>query len=360
MLHRMNNTDDYLALFLNDVPLMDVRAPIEVHKGAFPCSENIPLLDDAQRHEIGIRYKQAGEEKAISLGLKLATPEIRSQRIAHWADFCRAHPKGYLFCFRGGLRSRTTQAWLKEQSINYPLVTGGYKAMRRFLIDELDTSIASQRLINICGPTGSGKTRVLQHIKHMVDFEGLAHHRGSAFGRNADDWQPSNIDWENAVSIAMLKHRHNCAHQPLFVEDEGKLIGRVVMPESLSNVLARNELAVLEEPMAQRVAMTVEDYVTIPWQQYQHKFGADAEAQFSEFVLGSLGRIKKRLGGERFIHLHKNLTEALAVLFSRGESRAFNSGVEVLLNDYYDPMYHYQFTKRQGKVIFRGNGTEII
>ncbi|MBD1577414.1 tRNA 2-selenouridine(34) synthase MnmH [Vibrio sp. S11_S32] len=354
------NSKDFLNIFLNDIPLMDVRAAIEVDKGAFPQSINRPLLDDAQRHEIGICYKEAGEEEAILLGLKLATPEIRAQRLADWKAFCTDNPNGYLYCFRGGLRSHTTQAWLKESGVDYPLIDGGYKAMRRFLMDQLDDNIESLRLINICGPTGSGKTRVLQHIHHQVDFEGLAQHRGSAFGRNADDFQPSSIDWENAVSIVMLKHRHRHAKQPLFVEDEGRLIGRIVMPENLCRAMTSNELAILEEPIEKRIAMTVEDYVTQPWQDYQQRFGPDAEQHFSDFVLGSLTRIKKRLGGDRFNALHTSLTQALDVLFRTGEHLAFDAPVKTLLADYYDPMYHYQFGKRQGKVIFQGNSEAMI
>jgi len=135
------DTDDFLKLFVNDIPLMDVRAPIEYDKGAFPNTSNIPLLDDYQRQQIGIRYKDAGEEEAIKLGLKFATPEIRAQRLESWLAFCRDNPQGYLYCFRGGLRSRTTQSWIREQGVEYPLINGGYKAMRRFLIDELETSI---------------------------------------------------------------------------------------------------------------------------------------------------------------------------------------------------------------------------
>jgi len=188
------DTSDYLSLFMNNTPMMDVRAPVEYAKGSFPNAVNCPLLDDAQRHAIGICYKKNGEKAAIQLGLDLATPEIRTQRYAQWTSFCEQNPTGYLYCFRGGLRSRTTQQWLKEQGVQYPLVTGGYKAMRRFLLDQLEISINKLNVVNIAGPTGSGKTRLLKHIKHHVDFEGLAHHRGSAFGRNPYDFQPTSID----------------------------------------------------------------------------------------------------------------------------------------------------------------------
>lgn len=354
------DTDDFLHIFLNDTPLMDVRAAIEVHKGSFPRSENHPLLDDEQRHNIGIRYKEAGEQEAIALGLKLFTPHIKAGRIQAWQNFCQQHPEGYLFCFRGGLRSRTTQGWLHDAGIDYPLVKGGYKAMRRYLIDELDTSIQSLRMLNVAGPTGSGKTRVLQHINHHVDFEALAHHRGSAFGRNKEDWQPTNIDWENSVSVAMLKHRHRYPGKVLFVEDEGRLIGRVAMPDGLQKAMSQNELVVLDESLEHRLNVTLEDYISTPWLEYKAHFGDQAAEQFHNYWLGSLARIRKRLGGERYQKLLVSFEAALKQLFSSDDSSGFVAGIEVLLVDYYDPMYNYQFNKRNGKVAFKGDSQSVI
>ena len=166
--------EDFRQLFVEGLPLLDVRAPVEFVKGAFPGATNIPLLDDAQREVIGKRYKDAGQDEAIRLGLELATDEIRAERLEAWRAFCEAHPSGYLYCFRGGLRSRTTQQWLRESGVDYPLVRGGYKAMRRFLIDELEISAASVPLVCVSGLTGVGKTRVLKKTRHHVDLEGLA------------------------------------------------------------------------------------------------------------------------------------------------------------------------------------------
>ena len=359
MSHR-TDSDDYLQLFLNDTPLMDVRAPVEVHRGAFPSSENRPLLDDKQRHLIGTRYKEKGEAQAIALGLELATPEIRSQRYQAWMAFCQQYPQGYLFCFRGGLRSRTTQQWLAEQGVDYPMVRGGYKAMRRFLLEQLEQSLSSVHCLSIAGPTGSGKTRVLKKIEHHVDFEGLARHRGSAFGRNPTDIQPSNIDWENAVSVAFLKHQHNFPNARLFVEDEGRLIGRICVPANLERMCKSNDLVILEETLDHRVDMICEDYIDLQWPLYSELFGSAAEERFGRFVLDSLARIKKRLGGARYQYLNHSFVEALAYFFSTKNSEGFSEGIGILLTEYYDPMYSYQFSKREGKVVFSGGRDEVL
>ena len=131
------DTRDFARLFLDDVPLLDVRAPVEFNQGAFPLATNLPLLNDDERHRIGICYKEKGQAAAIELGHQLVGGDIRAARTHTWLDWCRQHPDGYLYCFRGGLRSQTVQQWLAEQGVQQPLVTGGYKAMRRFLLDTL-------------------------------------------------------------------------------------------------------------------------------------------------------------------------------------------------------------------------------
>jgi tRNA 2-selenouridine synthase len=359
MTHRAD-TDDFLSLFLNDIPLMDVRAPVEFNKGAFPHADNRPLLDDQQRELIGTRYTEAGEDEAIQLGLELATPEIRQQRLQHWREFCQQHPAGYLYCFRGGLRSHTTQQWLKEQGVDYPLIKGGYKAMRRFLLDQFEQNIHNIPLILLAGPTGSGKTRVLHQLRYFVDFEGLANHRGSAFGRTLDA-QPSQIDWENAVSIEFLKHLHRRPKgAPLIIEDEARLIGRIYLPDELQAVMKESNLVVLERDMDSRVELIQQDYIDQQWPVYQQQFGDQALSEFSDFVLKNLHRIRKRLGGVRYQQVQSLFKLGLEQL-DRGEiTEGFQQGIRQLLEEYYDPMYQYQLDQRQGRVLFSGDEQALI
>jgi len=355
-----SDTDDYFDLFVNDVPLMDVRAPVEFTKGAFPCAANIPLLDDSQREQIGIRYKNAGEQEAIELGLQLATPQIRAQRISDWQGFCRNNPNGYLYCFRGGLRSRTTQRWIQEQGIEFPLIKGGYKAMRRYLIDELENSIDTVPLVIVSGLTGSGKTRVLQQISHHIDFEGIASHRGSAFGGNASDVQPSVIDWENQVSIEFLKHRSRFPDKSVFVEDESRRIGRICMPENLYEKMQAAPRAILEVDIEDRIHLIGEDYILNAWPLYQQTFTDRAEVEFSQFVLDNLKRIQRRLGGEKYEIVNQCFDLALKEFFTSNSIAGFHDGIRILLTDYYDPMYRYQLASKSAPIIFQGPEHEYL
>ncbi len=354
------NSNDYRTLFVNDTPLMDVRAPVEFSRGAFPTSSNIPLLDDDQREQIGIRYNNAGQDEAVRLGLELATPELRARRLRDWCEFCEQNPGGYIYCFRGGLRSRTTQQWLRERGIDYPLVEGGYKAMRRYLIDELARLVREIPLICVSGLTGAGKTRVLRRLTYHLDFEGLANHRGSAFGRDPLDRQPSNIDWENAVAIGLIKHAENHPRRPLFVEDEGRMIGRVSMPDCLYEALLEAPRAVLQRSTGERVRMIGDDYILRNWPAYRTAYGDAAETEFARFVLDNLARIKKRLGGERYGEVRQCFESALERFFGDGDSAQFDRGIRVLLEAYYDPMYRYQMQTKRPEIIFEGPENEFV
>ncbi|MBQ0719235.1 MAG: tRNA 2-selenouridine(34) synthase MnmH [Gammaproteobacteria bacterium] len=353
------DTEHYRELFLNDVPLMDMRAPVEFNKGAFPCSENIPLLDDKQREAVGTCYKQKGQDAAIELGWQLATPAIREQRIAAWQDFIQRHPDGYLYCFRGGLRSRLSQQLVGEAGTAYPLVTGGYKAMRRFLIDELERNCTTMPLTLVSGRTGSGKTLVVHQLAHALDLEGLANHRGSAFGRQLQP-QPRQIDFENSLSIAVMKQRAQ-HQQVIFAEDEGRMIGGVTLPTNFIELMQKAPLAVLETPVAERIDIVLADYISDAYPQYTAQFGAEEGAiKFREQILGNLTRIRKRLGGERFTQLHAEFSDALDHLINHDDAGGFRSGIQLLLTDYYDPMYDYQQGQREGRVVFRGARAELL
>lgn len=352
------DTSDYLALFLNDVPLMDVRAPVEFSRGSFPGALNAPLMNDEERHRVGICYKEKGQDEAIKLGHQLVSGDLKAQRIEAWRRFTSDHPDGYLFCFRGGLRSRLSQQWIREAGIDYPLVTGGYKAMRRFLIDSLEALIESSGFVILSGRTGTGKTRVLQQLPNPIDLEGLANHRGSSFGRQVTP-QPSQIDFENALAVAMLKAHHHVGG-PVFLEDESRLVGRCALPESLRERMAAAPLMVLDQPIEERVRIIREDYVDQMSTDYAARDGDEAGwLNFRDYLLSALDRIRKRLGGERHCRLRQQMENALDLQARTGDASAHHQWIRGLLEDYYDPMYDYQLNQKEGRIVVQG-GPETI
>ena len=354
------DTDDFQSIFLNDLPLMDVRAPVEFALGAFPMATNVPILDDHQREMIGTKYKQKGQDAAVALGYELATEEVRAQRMQDWKQFVEQNPTGYLYCFRGGQRSHMTQAWLKEAGVDYPLIKGGYKALRHYLIDELAASTEACSFIILSGKTGTGKTRLIHQISDSVDLEGLANHRGSSFGCRCGG-QPTQINFENRLSIALLKHRHYKAGRPALLEDESKLIGRCSLSQEMREKMQQAPIILLETSIDERVEVGLQEYVRDNLADFEQTYGAEAGfEQFREGLSGSLYRIRRRLGGERYQQLTSILDDAIKLHQKHNDINGYRPLIETLLTGYYDPMYEYQLEQKQGTIIFRGNRQAIL
>lgn len=363
--------------------MLDVRANIEYIEGSMASSINVPLLNDNERHLIGICYKEKGQEAAIALGHQLVTGDVKEERLRDWSAFVRDHPNdGYLYCFRGGLRSQTVQDWLEvETGIRYPLVEGGYKAMRRFLLDELEVSLDTQRteLVMLTGKTGSGKTRVIHQVPAAttaaagstggmgsIDLEGMANHRGSSFGASAEQRQPSQIDFENAVSTSLLKllaHVPKTSPTRVLVEDESRRIGQLVLPPTLwTRMQDSPQVIMVEEGLQERITVILEDYVLELGQQYVTLYGTELGPELHQTRLcQDLNRIRK-LGGDRRKELSETMKTAFAEQSSTGDTSLHRIWIARLLEDYYDPMYDYQMTLRgsETSTLFRGSRQDVI
>jgi tRNA 2-selenouridine synthase len=352
------DTDDYRALFLAPTPMMDMRAPAEFARGAFPSALSLPLMSDAERAEVGICYKQRGQDAAIELGHQLVSGALKEQRLARWLAFAQQHPQGYLYCFRGGLRSKTVQQWLRDQGVDYPLVIGGYKAMRRFLLDELTRSADRASFTLVSGKTGTGKTRVITQLRRAVDLEGIANHRGSSFGQ-LPTAQPSQIDFENSLSIALLRLL-GAGERRVFLEDEGRLIGCLSLPEILREKMATAPLLVVEQSLDERIDVVIADYVVDLGQRYARLFGDDGAQLHSDKLQLDLARIRKRLGGQLYQQVSDIMTAAFQHQWQCRDLSVHRRWIAILLAQYYDPMYEFQLSKRAGETLFRGNREAVI
>ena len=356
-----DNTEDFRRLFLAGVPMMDVRAPVEYAKGAFPNTVNRPLMNDGERQKVGICYKQHGQQAAIELGHELVRGKTKQKRIEEWQAFAHANPDGYLYCFRGGLRSQIVQQWLGEAGVDYPRVVGGYKAMRRFLIDTLDRAIAECPLLLVAGLTGTGKTEVIAALGNSLDLEAHAHHRGSSFGRHATP-QPGQIDFENRLAIQALKVLE-AGHRTLVLEDEGRIVGSCSVPIELFRQMQTAPLVWLDDSFDNRVSRILQDYVIDMQAEFVDLYPQAPDQSFaalSAHLLGSLLRIRKRLGGERHQQLEALMRSALDVHQRTGDVTEHRAWIAALLEHYYDPMYAYQRSGKEERVVFSGTQDEVV
>jgi len=350
-------TDEFRRIVLEQRPLIDVRAPVEFERGAFDGAINLPLMNDEERHLIGIRYKEQGNASAVALGKKLVGP-VKQERVQAWVDFFHAHPDAYLYCFRGGQRSQISQAWMQEVGVILPRLKGGYKAFRSFLMQESERISEKLDTLILGGRTGSGKTLLIHQIENSIDLEGLANHRGSSFGEFTTA-QPSQIDFENELAYALIKH-DAMKKGVLIIEDESRNIGRINIPKPIFDNLQKGKLILLDTPMSERVDITFDEYVTQALKNYKNVYGSKGVEQWFTDAQRNLMRIKKRLGTERYTSINQVFLEAFTLQKSSGELTQHKEWIEMLLRDYYDPMYDYQIEKREMPIVFKGSASEIL
>lgn len=355
-----DNSSDYRSLFLNATPMMDARAPVEFAKGAFPGVINLPLMDDGERQRVGTCYKQQGQQAAIELGHQLVSGPLKAARIEAWANFARANPEGYLYCFRGGLRSQIVQQWLKEEAgIDYPRVIGGYKAMRSFLLDTTEQAVAQCDFVLVGGMTGTGKTEVIAQLANSLDLEGHANHRGSSFGKRATG-QPAQIDFENALAVDILKKRASGLEQ-FVLEDEGRIIGRCSLPLELYQGMQAFPLVWLEDSLQGRTERILKDYVVDLSAEFIALLGPEEGFKaYAERLQQSLSNILKRLGGERYQRLAVIMDQALLEQGAGIGVDTHRGWIEALLVEYYDPMYVFQRESKAGRIEFVGEQAAVV
>ena len=331
---------DYRAILRDAPAAIDVRAPVEFAQGGMPGAANLPLLEDAERAEVGTVYRQRGRDAAIETGHRLVAGAAKKARMDAWLEFAAAHPKPILYCARGGLRSQLVQRWLANAGAPTLRVEGGFKALRRCCMEVLEAA-ATRSFVLLGGRTGAGKTQLLQRLADAVDLEALARHRGSAFGA----WtvpQPTPVNFENALARALLLHGEG---RPVVLEDEARTIGRLAIPAPLFEAMRQAPIALLEVPMPARVENIYREYV--------------CQAQAPERQLPeALRRIERRLGGDRYRRIAGLMAAAFAAT-GAAAGEAHRRWIRALLADYYDPMYDYQLGAKAHRVAMRGDAGAV-
>jgi tRNA 2-selenouridine synthase len=234
-------TEDFLNLIDREQALLlDVRSQREYTHAHIPGAVNIPLLNDEHRHEVGITYKQKGREAAVLKGFDLVGPLFADK--VREVNSLSSKKIVFVYCWRGGMRSGIMAWLLSLAGYEVHLLKNGYKSYRNWVLKTL----ASQRKIFVLGgQTGSGKTEVLKYLEQfgeqIIDLEGLAHHKGSAFGALGQLPQPHYEQFENMLA----KKLSACDPEKItWIENESNSIGTVKIPDALFTMI--REAPVLE------------------------------------------------------------------------------------------------------------------
>jgi tRNA 2-selenouridine synthase len=295
-------------------PVIDVRAPSEYEEGHIPGAVNIPLFSDEERSVVGTAYKKINKEAAMYKGLDFAGKKLVG--LAKEGKKKAGREKTLLVhCWRGGMRSRS-MVWLFEtMDLSCYLLEGGYKSYRSLIHAQFEQAL---KIRVLGGRTGSGKTDILFHLEEMgeqiIDLEGLAHHKGSAFGALGEHPQPSTEQFENNLYQALsLLDRSRF----IWIEDESRNVGRCVVPGAFYQQMKDSRIIFLDISRELRAVHLVKHYAG-----YE-------PGELKECI----HKISKRLGGDR-------TREALESV----DNSDFESTAMITLH-YYDKTYMFSLEK---------------
>ena len=300
----------------SSIPVIDVRSPAEFNQAHYPFSINIPLLENEERRIVGTLYKKKSREEAIRTGFEIIAGKT-SQLIEEGIRAAK-NSQLLIYCWRGGMRSASV-AWLFEQNgIKCTLLSGGYKNYRK-KIKEYFSSGLNIKILG--GMTGSGKTEILLQLKEhgvqVVDLEGIAHHKGSAFGSLGEDVQPTTEFFENLLFEEFIKLDKK---KSIWLEDESKNIGRVYIPDELFSLMRKSPVYVINIPKEKRIERLVIDY-----------------GKFSDqLLIERIERISKKIGGQN---------TKVAIEAIRDKNYDIAADLSLL---YYDKAYSFGLEKRSG------------
>ncbi len=344
----MNDNSLLTEVFEKHSELIDLRAPIEFSAGSLPGAVNLPILDDDERANVGKTYKIKGKEAALSLGFKLVSGTKREERISLWREYLSNKSAPLIFCYRGGKRSEIAQSWLGESGVYVDRIECGYKGIRAELLSVFEKE---HSLMLLGGKTGVGKTKILSEFHQSIDLELLANHRGSAFGRHLNE-QPTQGKFENELAVELYKKR---GLQKIIIEDEGKLIGRISIPKPFQKTMASSPLIVIEANLDLRVQNIWEEYILEQSANYEKSFGSEGIEKFSEYLVLSNYKIKKKLGNQ----LHEEIEKKIMKAFREKKPELHKDWIKIVLERYYDPMYEYQLAKKIDRLNFSGTSSEV-
>lgn len=300
--------------------IFDVRSPAEFYKGHIPNAINLPLFMDEERALVGTIYNKKGRDAALLEGLERVGPRLR--KMVETVLSQTKEKTVFLHCWRGGMRSGSV-AWLISYfGLDVFLLDGGYQSFRRMMLEE---TAKKRNFIVIGGKTGSGKTHLLGKLKEegcqVLDLEGLAHHKGSAFGSIGMQEQPRQEHFENLLGFSLYEMDHNT---PVILEDESRKIGGLQIPDGLFLQMREAPLIFLEVEDNERITNLLDDYST----------------DKKDELIFSVQKIKDNIGGQM-------MKDAITFLNENQLDRCAK-----LLLTYYDKTYSFGVSQRKPNTIF--------
>ncbi len=299
---------------LSNFNIVDVRSESEFLHDHIPGAVNIPLLNDEERKIVGILYKQKGSKVARLKGVDIVSPKLPEFIKAVLSQNSKKNT--VVYCWRGGLRSEASLNFLKLAGIDRVFkLRGGYKRFRRHINDFFTNFPNSINIITLYGPTGCGKTEILEKLSSsipVINLEKYACHKGSVFGEIGERYYP-HVTQKNFETNIWYRLYKNDFKGSFITEGESKRIGKVSIPEGLFSRIKNGVSVLMRAPLEFRIEYTI---------------GAYSPDNYINEIKTSLRRIKKFLGGAKTAYLEQLL-----------ENKEFYAFTEILMKDYYDLLY---------------------
>ncbi|HEU5054031.1 MAG TPA: tRNA 2-selenouridine(34) synthase MnmH [Hanamia sp.] len=312
-------------------PILDVRSPAEFAHAHIPNAFSVPIFSDEERKIIGTAYKKQSRQLAVNYGLNFFSERMKiipreAETLAeNWFDDNNQTKTYLVHCWRGGMRSEAVAWLLSLYGYKVFLLKGGYKSFRRLVLDQFEKEYT---LKTLGGFTGSGKTQVLKELssrgEKVIDLEGLANHKGSAFGALGENPQPSSEMFENELGLQLWQISANTNGDgntkiEIWLEDESAHIGTVGIPKAFWQQMRKSPLYFLDIPFEKRLENILKIYGTFD----------------KEELVNCIFKIQKRLGG---------LETKNAIHFIN--ENKLKEAFEILLK-YYDKFYEQSLFKRE-------------
>lgn len=294
--------------------IIDARSPAEYAEDHLPHAINCPVLDDAQRAHVGTVYKQESPFAAKKIGAVLVARNIAQHIEEHFLERPREW-RPLVYCWRGGQRSGAFSHILRQIGWDAQRLDGGYKNWRRHVLEQLEQLPPRFQYRVISGPTGSGKSRVLEALAaqgaQVLHLEQLAAHKGSVLGAQPGIRQPTQKSFESQV---FLNLKSFTPQRPIYVEAESRRIGLLNIPETLLKHIRSSPSLHLSVPRAARVEFLLRDY---------------------HYFLTDTAWLKQRLEQLRSLQSAETLNRWMQLI----ETQAFPVLVNELLEQHYDGLY---------------------
>ncbi len=296
------------ALKKTDCLWIDARSPNEYEEDHILDAINLPLLDNEERHEVGVIYKQISREKAIEKGM-----EYYAKKIPNIYEAVKEYREKeiIIYCARGGMRSGIIASLLDSIGFTVFQVEGGYKLFRNYMVKTFNQYDLKPKVVVLWGLTCTGKTDLLKNFPNSLDLEGLAQHRGSLMG--ALGLKPNS---QKKFENLLLKRLDELQKENvILIEGESRRIGDVIIPEFLYKKMLGGTQILITRDLKERAKAMVKEY----------------------FIKEHLEEIKTIVTSFNRLISNKRKTDFVRLV----DEKKYEEAATIILTEYYDPLYQH-------------------